>query len=263
MIPFYEHKTDILQAEEGRFSPFPAHIHACIELLTPIQGSVRLMIDGNECDIPESGMAVIFPNVLHAYLESTSPEPAVVRMIICQPEAAGAFRQVLDSSVPRDAVLLPENLHRDVRWLLDGLLESGETGADHLLISAQMQLLVARLLPALTLQPRDPSPTLTSRIIGYVSDHFREPLSLENVSRALGIGRSTVSRIFSGTLQVGFCRYLNELRVQYAQKLLLSSDLRAAQICELCGFANQQTFNRSFLEISGCTPTEYRRRFLA
>jgi transcriptional regulator GlxA family with amidase domain len=54
--------------------------------------------------------------------------------------------------------------------------------------------------------------------------------------------------------------YLNVLRVNRAQRLLLSTDLGIAEIAGLVGFSSVQTFNRVFKQQSRLlSPSEYRK----
>lgn len=53
---------------------------------------------------------------------------------------------------------------------------------------------------------------------------------------------------------------VNELRLEYAAKLLLISNLQITQICYECGFENLSWFYKAFARKYGCTPAEYKKR---
>ncbi len=51
---------------------------------------------------------------------------------------------------------------------------------------------------------------------------------------------------------------LNEIKIEYACKLLTVSHLSNAQIAYECGFNNISYFNKVFKSITKQTPTEYK-----
>ena len=55
-----------------------------------------------------------------------------------------------------------------------------------------------------------------------------------------------------------FTDYVHVVRIHEAQKMILSTDKRIAQISEECGFGNVTYFNRVFRKVTEMTPREYR-----
>lgn len=51
---------------------------------------------------------------------------------------------------------------------------------------------------------------------------------------------------------------LNELRLERACNLLITSRLLIAVVSELCRFSNVPYFNRRFLEKKSCQPRQFR-----
>ena len=96
-------------------------------------------------------------------------------------------------------------------------------------------------------------------VISYISEHFCEPLSLEILSKELGVCRFYLSRIFTQVLHTGFHEYVNTLRIDQAKKLLENTRDSILDVAIQCGFQNQQTFNRVFKEICGITPSAFRK----
>lgn len=107
-----------------------------------------------------------------------------------------------------------------------------------------------------------PPMDFSGKVLSYVAEHFTEDLTLSRVASHFGIGKSALSRIFSNTLGIHYTQYLNSLRVNYSQHLLAVTDLNILEIALESGYHNQQTYNRIFKEICGCTPKEFRRKNL-
>ena len=57
---------------------------------------------------------------------------------------------------------------------------------------------------------------------------------------------------------ITFLRYVNEVRISHAGRLLSDTDLSISEIMQESGFTNQTLFNRLFKEIYGMTPRQAR-----
>lgn len=96
-------------------------------------------------------------------------------------------------------------------------------------------------------------------LISYVNEHYTEKLSLEDAADYVGFNREYFCRFFKQHMGLTFLRYLNEVRISHAGRLLSSTDLSISEIMNTCGFTNQTIFNRLFKEIYGMTPRQARK----
>jgi AraC-like DNA-binding protein len=99
---------------------------------------------------------------------------------------------------------------------------------------------------------------LSNRVLTYLSLNFREQISLDQLSEAMGVSRFHLSHLFSNKLGIGFKEYLNNLRVECAKSILRSTDVPVADVYAASGFENQRTFNRVFRDSTGQSPRNYR-----
>ncbi|MGB0659695.1 MAG: helix-turn-helix domain-containing protein [Mangrovicoccus sp.] len=83
-------------------------------------------------------------------------------------------------------------------------------------------------------------------------------LTLARMARRLGVPSRSLSQAVNRAGQSNFSRYINAHRVAHAQKLLLGSDLPVTEIMLEAGFVSKSSFNSSFREITGQTPSAYR-----
>lgn len=54
-------------------------------------------------------------------------------------------------------------------------------------------------------------------------------------------------------------KYLNNMRFEYAEKLIINSDMSIMQICKECGFNDYPNFVRRFKQHTGFYPLEYKK----
>ncbi|MGI8333138.1 helix-turn-helix transcriptional regulator [Actinomadura scrupuli] len=88
---------------------------------------------------------------------------------------------------------------------------------------------------------------------------WAEPLDLEAVAAGAGYSRYHFVRLFKRAYGETPGRYLSRRRVERAQDLLRSADLTVSEICLAVGFDSLGSFCTRFKQITGSTPTEYRR----
>lgn len=95
------------------------------------------------------------------------------------------------------------------------------------------------------------------KIYEYVFENFNSPIGSGDVAKVVGMNKSAFSRFFKKTHRKPFTKYLNEIRIGYACKLLLENNESITSIAYLSGFNNISNFNRQFKMIKGKSPSAY------
>jgi AraC-like DNA-binding protein len=98
------------------------------------------------------------------------------------------------------------------------------------------------------------------KVRNYVVDHFREPLSISRLAKLADVSVSTLSRHFQKATGVGLERYLQNLRLEEARRLLKTGNLPVAQIAKDCGFKSSSYFARFFRKKTGSSPQQFRKK---
>lgn len=96
-------------------------------------------------------------------------------------------------------------------------------------------------------------------VIEYIMLHFKEDLTLEKAAKISGMNKSAFCRYFKKNTGKPFIGYLNEVRINYACKIL-SENVPSRSISEACyqsGFNSLSYFNRTFKKILGVCPSQY------
>ena len=98
---------------------------------------------------------------------------------------------------------------------------------------------------------------LSSKLLMYVNDNFKEDISLRAVARDLGYNESYISRCFKSCFRIGFNRYLSTVRLKNVL-IMMKEKKHTLTYCALeSGFNSLRTFYRAFRKEFGCTPKEY------
>ena len=99
-------------------------------------------------------------------------------------------------------------------------------------------------------------------VVDFCSKNFKRELSLALLENELHLSKYYISHIFSDKLGVSFNDYVNSLRISYACRKLISTDMSVTKIGEIAGFSTLRTFNRAFFKQMNTSPSEYRKNYL-
>ena len=99
------------------------------------------------------------------------------------------------------------------------------------------------------------------QIYEFIYENFNSKISASDVAEKIGMNKSAFSRYFKKVHRKSFTKYLNEMRIGYACKLLLDGQESTTGIAYLSGFNNISNFNRQFKFIKGITPTEFSSKY--
>lgn len=95
-------------------------------------------------------------------------------------------------------------------------------------------------------------------MLTFIQTNYGKELTIEDIASSAAISTSECIRCFRATIGTTPIAYLKSYRLQQAAlKLQLSPD-KIAAIAESCGFQEMSYFAKSFKEVYGCTPSEYR-----
>lgn len=91
----------------------------------------------------------------------------------------------------------------------------------------------------------------------------RQAVTAEQMANACFISQSHFRKIFVSIMGESPKSYILRMQLQKATHLLLSSDISVSQIAMSCGFNDNSTFYRRFVNMYGMSPTEYRKKWKA
>lgn len=103
---------------------------------------------------------------------------------------------------------------------------------------------------------------LSNQVIAYIFKNFNKEISLKKVAEISKMNTSAFSRSFKRVHRKTFSKYVNEIRIGYACKLLIENDLNISAIAYETGFNNLSNFNRQFKMIKKTSPSEYIKKHI-
>ena len=116
--------------------------------------------------------------------------------------------------------------------------------------------------PYLTLQQQlQHNDSLVADAQTWLQVHMKEPGALEKLAEHLGVSSRTLIRRFKQVMSVTPNRYLQNLRIDTAKRLLETSGGSIESIMLQVGYNDLSSFSRLFQRKTGLTPRAYRGRF--
>ena len=97
------------------------------------------------------------------------------------------------------------------------------------------------------------------QICAYLSANYQQKFSLSEVAARFYLSPYYLSRLFRRVTGQSIVDYINNRRIEAAQKLLETTELSISAVAEQTGFASAAHFRRVFREVMGTGPLQYRK----
>ncbi|HSF44410.1 MAG TPA: AraC family transcriptional regulator [Chitinophagaceae bacterium] len=98
-----------------------------------------------------------------------------------------------------------------------------------------------------------------NKVYNYIIANSREKISLAKAAALVNLSSSAFCRFFKMRTRKTFSRFLIEVRIGDACKLLAEGKYNTTECCYICGYNNISNFHRHFKAITGMTTTEYKK----
>ena len=255
---------------------FLHHYHDCYELYYLYSGERYYFIQDKTYHVTSGSFVLISPNEIHR--TGNLGNFGYDRMLI------HFSRELLEEYLTVDSSVNPyKNLEEEVHLIsldsqqqsfVEALLHTMEQeyAANHYRENAYIRLTLLQLLLFLNnckpnrhdaaLPEINNTQKLMFEILGYINNHYFESITLETISEKYFLSPYYFSRTFKEVTGFHFTEYLNNVRIKEAKKLLLSSGLAVNEIAAATGFNSNTHFGRVFKQITGCSPSAYKKKEL-
>ena len=101
-----------------------------------------------------------------------------------------------------------------------------------------------------------------NRIYKYIMANFKEQISIDDLASELNMTKTSFCRFFKKRAKKTFVQYVNEIRIGYACKLLYTESYNISETAYESGFENISNFNKQFLKVKKCTPSQAKTQFI-
>jgi len=95
----------------------------------------------------------------------------------------------------------------------------------------------------------------------FIMQNFSRKLSLKEVAAVAHLSQNSFCRYFKSRIKKSLSKFLIEIRIANACKLLAETEKPIADICYECGYNNFSNFNKHFRTITHRTPLQHRKYY--
>lgn len=100
------------------------------------------------------------------------------------------------------------------------------------------------------------------RCIDYMHDHLHSRITVEELAELVSLHPSYLSRLFKKETGVSVSEYIQQLKIDAAQNMLLYSDFSPSRISSILAFPDQSYFTQVFKKYTGVTPRKFQSMHL-
>ena len=263
-IPFAVYKAESYYNETVVLS----HEHAEIEVITIVSGEADFYIGGNVHKGVKGDVIIIPPYNLHRIVIPSTVHTIYncvcfdLKLIQDETVTKGFLTQTLN--VPfliNDNLPYASSLY-NYQVTAFNAYEEQKNGWE-LEVIGNLSLFFATLksndcFKKVNLQKDEKD--FSKSVIDYINDNFKERITSQTIANHLFITNSYFCRKFKKTFKDTFSNYLNAFRLEKAKTLLTHTNKQISQIASDCGFESNSYFGKTFKEIYGVTPLNYRKK---
>ena len=268
-LPLSEHSSFVADTFTTPYFETPWHYHAEYELVLIIQGKGKRFIGNHVADYKEGDLTFLGPNLPHLFRKEEA-----------QAEGGSLVIHFKEEFIGKEFSQIPEM--QKIKLLFQksrmGLQINGQTrkviiDKMHEMLTLQgMERLICLLSVLSVLASSSEYDLLSSpeiigqngndsdrldKVFDYVMTHFKEEIQLEEVAGIANMSYSGFCRYFKNRTKKNFSHFVNEIRIGYACKRLMESDVSISNICFESGYNNMTNFNEQFKKIVKCTPHQF------
>lgn len=257
----------------------PLHWHEHYEVILIEQGEAELTIGGRRYRAREGDLYVVNGRELHGISHPSTPfrfyavvfHPSLIGLREDELETMGlatsfkegrlAFANVPDPASPGYARL---------RGMVQTMIEEfqGKAAGYRHAVEACARLLFAWLYRDYTeertvdrkLGEFDARARRFRELLMHVETHYAEPISLEQAAGIVHLSTYHFCKTFKQLTGLTFVQYVNQLRVQEAERLLVGSTLTVTEIADKVGCGSINAFSKLFKQVRGCSPKQLRTK---
>lgn len=266
-----------LTGDQWHISHIPSkrlHFHNCLEIGYCHSESGTIVFENTPCPFRAGDVTCIARNVPHTTY-SSDENKSMWSYLLFQPEALLKDQlpphvfsdRALDSMLRNSHMILPQSEYPGVRLLVHQIIREmeGKARGYQLSVRCLCAALILNLLRAYDREsaqrPKDDGAyaIVIAPALDYVHLHYAQTFPLDTLAMECHLSPAHFRRIFSATMKLSPLGFLHQTRVAASCTLLRTTDESIAGIAAKVGYSTPSTYNRHFLSIMGCSPSEYRK----
>nr|WP_126169529.1 transcriptional regulator MelR [Shewanella khirikhana] len=252
-----------------------SHWHGHVEINYLFDCSADYLINGHKISVPEGKMIIFWASIPHQMIASQGDGYMVNVYIPLQAFQSWKFPSEFVGLLLRGEVLVSDKLHLSDyeltrQWEQD--LTRGDPALTAQVVSeirCRIRRMSVEKYTHFGLAEQEVPRELKSPVSGlfhidtmlrYIAEHYDEKITVDNVAAATGLHPNYAMKLFNKVMKISIKQYINRLRLQHAQALLVDTERGVLNIAIEAGFGSISRFYDIFQRELKMTPQEFRAR---
>jgi AraC-like DNA-binding protein/mannose-6-phosphate isomerase-like protein (cupin superfamily) len=256
------------------------HWHEHFEILLMVEGRAIFHIDSKPFEAGPGDIVIVPSGALHVgYSAGIGPlhyyaivfNAALLKSNkTTDPMHAVYIAPYLDGSLVFPIMLRhTDSTNAVFKSVLEQVIQEfeGKQRGHELLVKSQMYILFTLLsrqfmpdqLPEKVKASHSRNVDRFKKLLLYIDAHYQEPITVAQAASIVNLNPYHFCKTFKKTTGSTLIEYINFVRVNAAEKLLLESDLTVTEIAEHIGCGNPNYFTKLFKQYKGIAPSQWRK----
>ncbi len=264
--------TDFYFSDLPIRSTHDRHKHNVYQILYIVEGSLSLEIAGNRISCSAPALVFIGNYEPHIILETSQRYVRYVLTLDPYQVNAQIKPELLQSVLSFHPIGFRHALDvtpiaEELRFMIEGLYSEWQlpekekvAGVEALLLSSIFYW-IRRFSPSYFTTKKFGAPEMTVAAVRMeLESNFAEKLNLDSLAERMHVSRYYLPHIFKQVTGYTLKEYLMLCRISFACQQLAESDQPIKDIAESSGFNDMSNFSRSFKEMIGMSPSDFRKK---
>lgn len=232
---------------------YKLHCHSCFEVYGFASGEAEYMVEGQHYQLTPGTVLIMKPNVVHGIKVNASAPYCRYAFHFMQDYISKEYQELLLAPFYETQILY-ENEH--LLSLLDWVLKSNALPAPVQRISRQtrFEAFLTELYSLKSHALKEKRPDYLEQILTYINLHITEHLNVDELCSLFYVSKSQLTRSFQSYLKTTVWNYISLKRINIAKQLIYEGN-SIETAAYLAGFSNYSTFYRSYVKITGSSPS--------
>lgn len=240
------------------------HFHKNIEILMVVEGRCRCVVGEQTYDLQEGEAVYIMPFQVHSL---HIDEGSAVRCVNFSENLVLTLSKEMEGRKAGTALFYPSaEAQRFFLAQMNELFGMHFGGSRQVEPLKRMKLkgllytMGSEFLEQAEFLPAGGSNAIAMDIVQYLSEQYKNDVSLRDIATAKGYNYQYLSRVFNKLFGVNFKKMLNQYRMAHAFALLVDSKQSIVEIAFESGFGSIRSFDHVCREIYGKSPSQLRQK---